>query len=67
MKHVKFILRADGLFVDENRKRRRLSSRAEVVAFGQYEGATDCMRRRESRPQERRRSAAAGGVKGCQW
>ena len=26
-----------------------------------------CMRRRESRPQERRRSAAAGGVKGCQW
>jgi hypothetical protein len=27
----------------------------------------ECMRRRESRPQERRRSAAAGGVKGCQW
>jgi hypothetical protein len=26
-----------------------------------------CMRRRESRPQGRRRSAAAGGVKGCQW
>ena len=29
--------------------------------------AIECMRRRESRPQERRRSAAAGGVKGCQW
>jgi hypothetical protein len=29
--------------------------------------STACMRRRESRPQERRRSAAAGGVKGCQW
>jgi cellulose biosynthesis protein BcsQ len=27
----------------------------------------ECMRRRESRPQERRRCAAAGGVKGCQW
>src|SRR3954469_13097509 len=26
-----------------------------------------CMRRRESRPQERRRCGAAGGVKGCQW
>jgi hypothetical protein len=30
-------------------------------------GRRKCMRRRESRPQERRRSAAAGGVKGCQW
>jgi putative transposase len=33
----------------------------------EMEDAARCMRRRESRPQERRRSAAAGGVKGCQW
>src|SRR5690349_12210501 len=31
------------------------------------EPAAACMRRRESRPQERRRCGAAGGVKGCQW
>jgi hypothetical protein len=41
MKHVKFILRDDGLFVDENGKIRRLSPRAEVVAFGHYEGTSD--------------------------
>ena len=37
------------------------------VGPGDRRSGQQCMRRRESRPQERRRSAAAGGVKGCQW
>jgi hypothetical protein len=43
----------------------RVASR--LLALAAALDGVSCMRRRESRPQERRRSAAAGGVKGCQW
>jgi putative DNA primase/helicase len=39
MKHEKLHLRPDGLYVEEPSGRRRLSGRAEVIAFGQYENS----------------------------
>jgi hypothetical protein len=54
----------------EARSQRRKIARTDVVRGETVLLAADgltCMRRRESRPQGRRRSAAAGGVKGCQW
>jgi hypothetical protein len=47
---------------------KQLENRRTIIELNKnYYGIEICARRRESRPLERRRNAAAGGVKPGQW